>query len=279
MRCLLPPLPCIFLDEEVADNEEGIDDDTDAAADDIAAAEDIAPAADDDAMPPKVKPLPTKPTKKDMAAASAKPPPPAAAAAAALTSFSVDAEDSITVSDYAVGVGASDYADVAFRVNGTMQKSEYQVRVAEDGLLISFVRAISSMSFDKKILRKIMGAEYRESSSHVIAWDDTVLAMQAKNVRPVNGLFWGEPQVARLMWKCTGTPTAINKHDYPTEYKVRDNRGVWHVQCDCIVIVTVRKVEEKTQVELEVSTNYADLFGIDSSQSQRSDDPPSPPRR
>jgi hypothetical protein len=221
----------------------------------------------------------TKPIKKDMAAASAKPPPPAAAAAAALTSFSVDAEDSITVSDYAVGVGAYDYADVAFRVNGTMQKSEYQVRVAEDGLLVSFVRAISSMSFDKKILRKIMGAEYRESSSRVVAWDDTVLAMQAKNVRPVNGLFWGEPQVARLMWKCTGTPTAVNKHDYLTEYKVRDNRGVWHVQCDCIVIVTVMKVEEKTQVELEVSTNYVDLFGIDSSQSQRSDDPPSPPRR
>jgi hypothetical protein len=160
-----------------------------------------------------------------------------------------------------------------------MQKSEYQVRVAEDGLSVSFVRAISAMSFDKKILRKIMGAEYRESSSRVVAWDDTALAMQAKNVRPVNGLFWGEPQVARLMWKCTGTPTAVNKHDYPTEYKVRDKRGVWHVQCDCIVIVTVRKAEERTQAELEVATSYVDLFGIDSSQSQRSDDPPSPPRR
>jgi hypothetical protein len=123
-----------------------------------------------------------------------------------------------------------------------------------------------------------MGAECHESSSRVVAWDDTALAMQAKNVRPVNGLFWGEPQVARLMWKCTGTPTAVNKHDYPTEYKVRDNRGVWHVQCDCILIVTVRKAKERTQVELEVSTSYADLFGIDSSQSQRSDDPPSPPR-
>ena len=61
-------------------------------------------------MLPKVKPLPTnKPTKKDMAAASAKPPPPVAAAAApaAATSFSVDTEDPITVSDYAVG--AYDY--------------------------------------------------------------------------------------------------------------------------------------------------------------------------
>jgi hypothetical protein len=289
MHCLLPPPPSIFLDEEVAFNEEVIDDDTDVAADDIAAAEDIAAAAasanDNDAtmtMPPKVMPLPKKTTNKDIAAAAAKPPPPpaaaAAAAAAAATSFSVDAEDPLTAHYYAEG--AYDYADVVFRVNGTMQKSEYQVRVAKDGLLVSFFRAISSMSFDKKILCKIMGAEYRdESSSLVVAWDDTALAMQAKNVRPVNGLFWGEPQVAWLMWKCTGTPTAVNKHDYPTEYKVRDKRGVWHVQCDCIVIVTVRKAEERTQAELEVATSYVDLFGIDSSQSQRSDDPPSPPRR
>ena len=72
-----------------------------------------------------------------------------------------------------------------------MQKREYQVHVAEDGLSVSFLRAISSLSFDKKILRKIMGAEYRESSSRVVAWDDTALAMQAKNVRPMLGLAAG----------------------------------------------------------------------------------------
>ncbi len=85
--------------------------------------------------------------------------------------------------------------------------------------------------------------------------------------------------MVRLRWKCTGTPTAVNKHDYPTEYRVKDKRGEWHVQCDCIVLVTVKKAEERTQAELEVGTSYVDLFGIDSSQSQRSDDPPSPPRR
>ncbi len=107
-----------------------------------------------------MKPLPTKPTKKDIAAAAAKPPPPAAAPVAA-TSFSVDAEDPLTAHYYTVG--AYDYANVVFPVNGTMQKSEYQVRVAKDGLSASFVRAISSISFDK-ILRKIMGAEYCEST-------------------------------------------------------------------------------------------------------------------
>ncbi len=119
-------------------------------------------------MPPKVKPLPTKPTKKDMAAASAKPPPPAVAAAAAATSFSVNAEDPLTAHYYAEG--AYDYADVVFRVNGTMQKSEYQVRVAEDGLSVLFVRAISSMSFDKRILHKIMGAEYRSLLGTTRRW-------------------------------------------------------------------------------------------------------------
>jgi hypothetical protein len=34
-----------------------------------------------------------------------------------------------------------------------MQKGEYQVRVAKDGLSVSFVSAISSRSFDKRILQ------------------------------------------------------------------------------------------------------------------------------
>ena len=95
--------------------------------------------------------------------------------------------------------------------------------MTKDGFLVSFLRAICNRSFDKKILCKIMGTEYRESSARVVAWDDTALEMQAKNVRPVNGLFWGEPQVVRLRWKCTGTPTRVDKHDYPTEYRVKDN--------------------------------------------------------
>ena len=84
----------------------------------------------------KVKPLPTNPTKKDAAAAAVKPPPHAAAAAAAATSFSVDANDPLTDNYYADG--AYDFANVVFCVE-TMQKGEYQVRVAEDGLLVSFV--------------------------------------------------------------------------------------------------------------------------------------------
>ena len=68
------------------------------------------------------------------------------------------------------------------------------VRVAEDGPSVSFVCAISSRrSFDEKILHKITSKEYHESesSARVIARDDTALEMQAKNVRPLNGLCLG----------------------------------------------------------------------------------------
>ena len=75
----------------------------------------------------------------------------------------------------------------------------------------------------------------------------------------MNGLFWDEQQVVRLRWKCTGTPTAVKKHDYLMEYKLRDKRGDWHVQCDYIVLVTVRKAEERTQAELEVESSYTSL--------------------
>jgi hypothetical protein len=136
-------------------------------------------------------------TRRKSAAAAAKPPPPVATAAAATaTSFSVDASDPLTTHYYASGV--YDYADVLFCVNGTMKKGEYQIQVAEDGLSVSFVRAIPSRSFDKKILKKIIGEDYRESNARVVAWDDTALEMQRQNVRPLNGLFWGERQVVRL---------------------------------------------------------------------------------
>ena len=38
------------------------------------------------------------------------------------------------------------------------------------------------------------------------------------------------------------------------------------MQCDCILLVTVRRAEEWTQVELEVESSYVELFGINSSQ-------------
>ena len=131
-HCFLPLLPSFLLEHEVDDNEEVVGeegdalDDTNAAAKDIAAAD--ATAANNNGyatMPPKVKPLPRKPTKKESATAAEMPPPPAAAAATTATSFSIDATDPLTAHYYADGV--YNYADAVFRVNGMMQKSEYQI--------------------------------------------------------------------------------------------------------------------------------------------------------
>ena len=48
---------------------------------------------------------------------------------------------------------------------------------------------------------------------------------------------------------------------------MKDKKCKWHVQCGCIVLVTVKKAEERTQAGLEVETSYVNLFRIDSSQS------------
>ncbi len=110
------------------------------------------------------------------------------------------------------------------------------------------------------------------------AWDDTALKMQEKNVISKNGLYWGRPQVLRLKWKCTGTPTSCDKHNYLTEYRVKDRYSEYPTQCDSIIIITVKKAKEWAKAELEVENSFVNLFGLDSSQSQRSDDDPlSPP--
>ena len=80
-----------------------------------------------------------------------------------------------------------------------------------------------------------------------------------------------------------GTPTAVKKHDYLTHYRVKDRRGKKHMQCDCLVLVIAKKAKERAKaelLELELEGGFlVNLFGLDSSQSQRSDDSPSPPRQ
>jgi hypothetical protein len=52
-------------------------------------------------------------------------------------------------------------------------------------------------------------------------------------------------------------------------------QGEWHVQCNCIILITDKKGEDWAKAEIEVKSSYTNLFEIDSSQSQ--EDPPSPP--
>ncbi len=84
--------------------------------------------------------------------------------------------------------------------------------------------------------------------------------------------------VVHLKWKCTGTPVVVVK-DYPTSYKVKDKFGEVHTQCNCIVLITVKKAEEQFREVVEEERGFVDLFD-GSSQSQMSGySPPTPPPR
>jgi hypothetical protein len=82
--------------------------------------------------------------------------------------------------------------------------------------------------------------------------------------------------VVHLKWKCTGTPIVAVK-DYPTSYKVKDKLGEVHTQCNCIVLITVKKAEERFREAVKEERGFVDLFD-GSSQSQMSGySPPSSP--
>ncbi len=123
-----------------------------------------------------------------------------------------------------------------------------------------------------------MGQHYHEGSARVNAWEDTVQEMEGKKVYPKNGLYLGKPQVVHLKWKCTGTPIAVDKLDYPRPlaYCVK-MRNDWPRQCNCIVIIKLLSAENHVASELEVNSGFIDFFGINSSQSQ--DNPPTPTPR
>ncbi len=150
------------------------------------------------------------------------------------------AEDPFTISYYTNG--KHDYANIVIRVNETMEYGEYRVQAAKDGRLISFVHAIRAKLLDKMILKKVKGQHYHEGSARVFNWDDTVQEMEGKKVYPQNGLYWGKLQVAYLKWKCTGAPITINKLDYQMPYCVKIH-GEWHVQCNCIMLITLQSAE------------------------------------
>ncbi len=121
-----------------------------------------------------------------------------------------------------------------------------------------------------------MGQHYHKGSTRIIAWDNTVQEMEGKKVYPQNRLYRGKPQVTHLKWKCTGTPITVDKLDYPRPSACRVKmREEWHRQRNCIVLITVQSAEKQVASELEVNSNFVDLFGVDSSQSQ--EDSPIPP--
>ena len=187
--------------------------------------------------------------------------------------FSIDTTDRFLVAYY--GKCVNGYAAVAIMVNDTIKKGYYDVQVAENGLSLSWQWASRFKCFNKEIPKKILGDKHRDSSHHVITWDDLRMDMHNKNVRSKQGLLGGAPMVVHLKWKCTST-SIVNVKDYPTSYKVKDKLGEVHTQRNCIILITAKKAEERFKEVVEEERGFVGLFG-DSSQSQMSGYSPQTP--
>jgi hypothetical protein len=217
-------------------------------------------------MPPKKKPAILMAAAAASAVETVTPPP----AAPKPSIFSVNSTDMFGVSYFCEG--NQDYAEVAFHINGVLRDVDFRVSVSQDGKSVRFVRAVHAICFSKEVLKSIMKKNYSETSSRVVAYDDVAQKMQAKKVLPENKLYWGDPQVVRLKWECTGTPNVF-KGDYAIDYVVRDDSGRKNRQRNTILIVRVKKAQERAAAAAEVVSGVISLLGA-FSQGSSNDSPP-----
>ena len=187
--------------------------------------------------------------------------------------FNISCTDVFGVSYFCEG--SQDFAEVTLHVNGVLRDIDYRVSVAPDGKSINYVRAVRSECFTKEVLQSIMGTDYSTTHTRVIAYDDVAQEMLEKKVISESKLYWGEPQVVRLKWECTGTHK-IFKGNYTIDYVVRDSSGRKNRQRNTILIVRVKKMQERAAAAAEVVSGVISLLGGFSQGS--SNDSPSPAR-
>ena len=145
-------------------------------------------------------------------------------------------------------------------MNGALPPGTYRFALAEDRMTISFSQGTSEICFDKGWLRGVMGTKFHKSSSHIIAYSNTVQAMHKDKVVPdATGMYWGAPQVIHLRKKYTGTPI-INLFPYHTSKKINGFRQ-FNTPMHCRVQLAVQHV----YVPACTKSRVIDLFGIASS--------------
>jgi hypothetical protein len=160
---------------------------------------------------------------------------------------------------------------VEIHIPGMVAEGTYRFALAEDGMSITWQRAINRVCLNKESLRGVMGEKYLSSSSRVIAYDDATQEMCHNKVsHNAGGQYWGAPQVIRLREECTGTPTK-SIYPYPTNNVIRGHRQ-YNTLARCRVQLAKQRFSNATKTHVRT----IDLFGIQSSQSSH-DDPPSPP--
>jgi hypothetical protein len=158
------------LEDEVEHKEEDVEEE------DAADKEDAANKA---AMPPKKKPAASLAPAAAASTVEKKVTPPPAPKPSI---FSISCTNVFGVSYFCEG--SQDFAEVAFHVNGVLRNINYRVSVAPDGKSIHYVRAVQKECFTKEVLQSIMGCDYSETNSRVIAYDNVAQEMIEKKVSP-----------------------------------------------------------------------------------------------
>ena len=228
-------------------------------------------AEDETAMPPKKVPAAAAAAaaKKAASAATLKTgetddlPPPAVKKIP--KPFHLDIHDGGIVAYY--NKRGTDFA-VAMHVNGVLPKGACRMRLAEDGMSVTWQRSILQVCFAKEHLRAIMKTDYNPSHNHVVG--------REKVTPDAAGLFWGGAQVIPLTFKATGTPK-VTRIRYPIGEYAECN-GKSHLQFNSIYYCKVQLAEQRSSNMAEVDCETIDLFDIPSSQGS-SDYPGSPPPR
>ena len=173
--------------------------------------------------------------------------------------------------------GGTDFAEVAMYVNCVLPKGACRMRLAKDGMSVTWQRSILQVCFAKEHLRAIMKTDYNPSRNRVIAYDNVAQQMGREKVTPdAAGLFWGGAQLIPLTFKATGTPK-VTRIRYPIGEYAECN-GKSHLQFNSIYYCKVKLAEQRSSNMAEVDCETVDLFDIPSSQGS-SNYPGSPPPR
>jgi hypothetical protein len=137
--------------------------------------------------------------------------------------------------------------------------SKYHLSVAQDGMYVLSQRFIQTKCFTKEILSVIMGDAYSPANHCIIAYNNITQEMFAKKIRSNNKLILRVLQVGRLKWECMGTPLSI-KRNYLIDYVVVDANGRRNLQQNTIIIVKLKKAQERTAA-VEVKVGKITIIG------------------
>ncbi len=111
--------------------------------------------------------------------------------------------------DYAVAYynkGGVDFVEVAMHINGMLPKGTCRMRLAKDGMSVTWQRLLMQVCFTNEQLCAIM-RNYSSSHHRVFAYDNVAQQMDWEARTPnAAGLFWGKAQAIPLAFKAMGMP-------------------------------------------------------------------------